>query len=340
MMMMPTRGGHLMPVGRTTRRAFIAGLGSTAVFPLVARAQQRLVPLIGFLAVSIPSIEKPRLDAFLKRFRELGWVDGRTVNIEYRWAEGRNDRYGEIAAEFARLKVDLIVTAGAAPVSAIKKSTSTIPVVFAIATDPVGTGIVDSLARPGGNATGLSYLGRDIAAKRLEFAREALTGLGRVAILANSGAPGPLVEMQEVERAANMLALKVVAFKIQRAEDIPTTIEMLKDRTDALYVCADPLVNANRISIVNLALDVGLATIFGERENVDAGGLMSYGPNVADMYRRAAELADKILRGVKASDIPVEQPTKLEFVVNLKTAKALGLVVPPSLLARADEVIE
>jgi putative ABC transport system substrate-binding protein len=322
------------------RRAFIAGLGSAVAWPVVGHAEQRAVPLIGFLMVSTPSTEKPRLDAFLRRFRELGWIDGRTVNIEYRWAEGRNDRYAEIAAEFARLKVDLIVTAGAAPVSAIKQSTSTIPVVFGIATDPVGTGIVDSLARPGGNVTGLSYLGGDIAAKRLEFAREALTGLGRLAVMANSGTPGPLVEMREVENAANMLGLKVIAFKIQRAEEIPTAIEALKDRTDALYVCADPLVNANRSRIVTLALDMGLATVFGERENVDAGGLMSYGPNVSDMYRRAAELADKILRGVKASDIPVEQPTKLEFVINLKTAKALGLTIAPTLLARADEVIE
>jgi putative tryptophan/tyrosine transport system substrate-binding protein len=322
------------------RRQFITLLGAAATWPLVARAQQRTMPVIGFFGVSTPSTDKLRLAAFVQRLRELGWTEGRTVTIEYRWAEGRTERFAEIVAELARLKVDVIVTAGAGPVFAVKQATSLIPIVFAIATDPVGTGIVASLARPGGNATGLSYLGRDLAAKRLELAREVLTGLARLAIVANSGAPGAIVEMREILTAASTVGLGVAPYEIQQREDIAPAFAALKDRADALYVCADPLVNANRIHIVTLALSARLPTIFGERENVDEGGLMSYGPNVPAMFRRAAELVDKILRGAKPGDIPVEQPTRFEFVINLKTARALGLEIPPTLLARADEVIE
>ena len=324
------------------RREVITLVGGALVaWPLAARAQQAgKLPTIGYIASSTPSAESQRIAAFLQRLRELGWIEGRTVAIEYRWAEGRTGRFAEIAAELARLKVDVIVTAGAAPVFAAKQATSFIPIVFAIATDPVGTGIVASLARPGGNATGLSYLGRDLAAKRLELAREVFTGLARLAIMANSGAPGARVEMREIHTAASTLGLGVATYEIEREEHIAPAFAALKDRADALYVCADPLVNANRMHIVTLALSARLPTIFGERENVDAGGLMSYGPNVPGMFRRAAELVDKILRGAKPGDIPVEQPTRFEFVLNLITARALGLEIPPTLLARADEVIE
>jgi putative tryptophan/tyrosine transport system substrate-binding protein len=321
------------------RREFIAGLGSAAVWPVTAHAQQRPRPVVGFLGVSAPSTEKPRIDAFLQRFGELGWRDGQNVVVEFRWAEGRKERYAEIASEFAKLRVDIVVTAGAAAVSAVKAVTSAIPIVFAIASDPVGTGIVDSLSRPGGNVTGLSYLGPDLAAKRLEFAREMISGMRVIGIMANTGAPGPVVELREVRAAAGSLGFEPITLEIQKAADIASAIEKLQ-KGAALYVCADPLVVTNRRRIIASALEGGIPTIFGEREFVDAEGLFSYGPSLQSMYSRAAELADKILRGVSPKDIPVEQPTKFELVINLKTARVLGLTVAPSLLARADEVIE
>ncbi len=328
-----------MPVGRTNRRAFIAGLGSATAWPVTAYAQQRPRPVVGFLGVSAPSTEKPRVDAFLQRFGELGWRDGQNVVVEFRWAEGRKDRYAEIASEFARRKVDVVVTAGAAAVSAVKRATSTIPIVFGIASDPVGTGIVDSLSRPGGNVTGLSYLGPDLAAKRLEFAREMISGMRVVGILGNTSAPGPVVELREVRAAAGSLGFEPIALEIQEAADIAPAIEKLQ-KGAALYVCADPLVVTNRRRIIASALEGNIPTIFGEREDVDAGGLFSYGPNLQSMYRRAAELADKILHGVSPKDIPVEQPTKFELVLNLRTAKTLGITIPSDVIARADEVIE
>jgi putative tryptophan/tyrosine transport system substrate-binding protein len=321
------------------RRDFIRLLGGAAAWPHVAHAQQPM-PVIGLLNTSTQSTEQPRVDAFIRRFGELGWRDGRTVTIESRWAEGRAERFSEIAAEFVRLKVNVIVTAGAGPVSAVRQVTRLIPIVFAIATDPVGTGLVATLAHPGGNITGLSYMGTDLAAKRLELLRGVSAGFSRLAIIANSGAAGAMLEMRATQTTASTLGLETILLEIGTANQISPAIALLKDRVDALYVCSDPLINANRIPVVTSALGARLLTVFGERENVDAGGLMSYGPNVPDMYRRAAEVVDKILRGTKPADIPVEQPTKFEFIVNLKTAKALGLTVPATLLARADEVIE
>ena len=320
------------------RREFIGLVGGAAAWPLIAHAQQP-VPMVGLLN-STSSSEQPRVDAFIKRFGELGWNNGRTVAIEFRWSEGRAERVAEIAAEFVRLKVNVIVTAGAGPVSAVRQVTQLIPIVFAIATDPVGTGLVTTLARPGGSTTGLSYMGTDLAAKRLELLRGIVAGFSRLAIMANSGAAGAMLEMHKTQTTATTLGLEAVSLEIGTGDQIAPAIAMLKNRADALYVCADPLINANRIPIVTSALSARMPTVFGERENVDAGGLMSYGPNVPDMYRRAAEMVDKILRGTKPADLPVEQPTKFELVINVKTAKALGLTVPPSLLARADEVIE
>ena len=320
------------------RREFIGLVGGAAAWQLIARAQQP-VPMVGLLN-STPSSEQPRVDAFIKRFGELGWNNGRTVAIEFRWSEGRAERVAEIAAEFVRLKVNVIVTAGAGPVSAVRQVTQLIPIVFAIATDPVGTGLVTTLARPGGSTTGLSYMGTDLAAKRLELLRGIVAGFTRLAIMANSGAAGAMLEMQKTQATASTLGLEAVSLEIGTSDQIAPAIAMLKNRADALYVCADPLINANRIPIVTSALSARMPTVFGERENVDAGGLMSYGPNVSDMYRRAAEMVDKILRGTKPADIPIEQPTKFEFIINLKTAKALGLDVPFHLQQRADEVIE
>ena len=252
----------------------------------------------------------------MQRLRELGWIEGRTVAIEYRWAEGRSERFAEIAAEFVRLKVDVIVTSGTA-VLAAKQATSVIPIVFAVAGDPVGTGLVASLARPGGNVTGLSIQATDLAGKRLELLREVVPGLRRLAIMANVGNPAAVLEMGEVQATARTLGLEVATFEIRRAEDIAPAFEALKGRADALYVCADPLVNTNRIRINTLALGARLPTMYGFREYVEAGGLMSYGPNFPDLFRRAADFVDKILRGAKPADIPVEQPTKFDLVINL-----------------------
>ena len=315
--------------------------GAAAAWPLAARAQQPgKLPTIGFLGASTPSAESQWIAAFVQRLRELGWIEGRTVAIEYRWAEGRSERFAEIAAEFVRLKVDVIVTSGTPAVLAAKQATSVIPIVFATAGDPVGTGLVASLARPGGNVTGLSIQSTDLAGKRLELLREVVPGLRRLAIMANVGNPVAVLEMGEVQAAARTLGLEVATFEIRRAEDIAPAFEALKGRADALYVCTDPLVNTNRIRINTLALGARLPTMHGFREYVEAGGLMSYGPNFPDLFRRAADYVDKILRGAKPGDIPVEQPTKFDLVINLTTAKALGLTVPPTLLARADEVIE
>jgi len=326
------------------RREFITLLGSAAVasaiWPRVARAQQPAkVPTIGFLGASTPSAWSHWSSAFVQRLHELGWIEGRTVAIEYRWAEGRGERYAEIAAEFVRLKVDVILTVGGA-VPASKQATSVIPIVFAIAVDPVGTGLVASLARPGENVTGLSMQAADLAGKRLEFLREVLPGLRRLAIMANVGYQASVVEIGEAQAAARKLALEVEVLEIRRAEDIAPAFGTLKSGTQALYVCGDALVTANRARISTMALGARLPTIYPDRAFLETGGLMAYGANNADLFRRAAEYVDKILRGAKPGDLPVEQPTKFELALNVIAANAIGLTVPPSLLARADEVIE
>jgi putative tryptophan/tyrosine transport system substrate-binding protein len=321
------------------RRQFITLLGGTVAWPLVARAQQVAMPVIGYLGANTPSAESQRIAAFVRRLRELGWIDGRNIAIEYRWAEGRPERATEIAAEFVRLKVDAFVTYATVPVMAAKQATSSIPIIFAVAGDPVGTGIVASLARPGSNVTGVSLQKTDLAGKRLELLRELVPGLHRLAILANVGSSGVMPEVREVQAGAGTLGLDVATSEIRRAEDIAPAFEALKGRAEALYVCGDPLVDTNRIRIITLALAARLPTISDFREYVEAG-VISYGPNFPDLFRRAAELVDKVLRGTKPGDIPVEQPTKFDLVVNLTTAKALGLEIPSSVLARADEVIE
>jgi putative tryptophan/tyrosine transport system substrate-binding protein len=322
------------------RRQFIAGLGSAAAWPLAARAQQaRKLPTIGLMGATTPSAQTRWTAAFVQRLRDLNWIEGRTVTIEYRWSEGRSERLAEIAAEFVRLKVDVIVTPGGGAFAA-KRATSTIPIVFTAATDPVGSGLVAGLARPGSNVTGMSLQAYDLASKRLELLRAVLNGLRRVGIMANASYSAPLQEMREVREAANKLGLEVLTREIRRAEEIGPAFATFKDRADALYVVADPLMSTNRVSINTLAFGARLPTMHGFREFVDEGGLMSYGPSFSDLYRRAAELVDKILRGAKPADIPVEQPTKFELVINLKTAKALGLTIPETLLATADEVIQ
>jgi putative tryptophan/tyrosine transport system substrate-binding protein len=322
------------------RRDFITLLSGAAAWPLAARAQQpSKLPTIGFLGATA-SIESQRVAAFVQRLRELGWIDGRNLAIEYRWAEGRNERYAENAAEFVRLKVDVIVTVATPPTVAAKQATSVIPIVFAAANDPVRSGLVATLARPGGNVTGLSNQVSETGGKKLEFLRVVVPGLHRMAILANITNPGVLLDMDEAQAAARSLSLEVIKSEIHRAEDISPAIDALKGRADALYVCADPLVNTHRIGVNIMAVAARLPTMHGLREYVEAGGLMSYGANTPDLFRRAADYVDKILRGVRPTDLPVEQPTKFDFVINLTTAKALGLEISPTLLARADEVIE
>jgi putative ABC transport system substrate-binding protein len=324
------------------RRAFIAGLGGVAAWPLAARAQQppAKLPTIGFLGAATPAVANQWVAAFERRLRELGWIEARTIAIEYRWAEGNSDRYSEIAAEFIRLKVDAIVTWGAAPVLAAKRATAQIPIVFAGQADPVGAGMVASLARPGGNVTGLSLQQTDTTDKRLDTFARGCTQSWPAGDMANAGGPGAVREMGKVQATARAVGLQVTTFLIRQVDDIAPAIEALKSRADALYVATDPLMFTHRIRINALARGARLPTIYGSREYVDAGGLVSYAPNWTDIFRRAADYVDKILRGTKPGDIPVEQPTKFDLVVNLKTAKALDLELSPSLLARADEVIE
>ena len=330
-----------MPVGRGNRRAFIAAIAGVAAWPLAAHAQQSgKLPLIGFLGANTASSQRQWTDAFLQRLRELGWIEGRTVAIEYRWAEGRLERSAEIVTELLRLKVDIIVTHSAELVLAAKRKTAVIPIIFPAAADPVGTGLVASLTRPSGNATGLSLQATDVAGKRVEILREVLPGLRRLGIVANIDAPAAVLEMRDAQAAASTVGLATATFEIQRTNDIASAIDALKDRAEALYVVNDPLLTTNRNRLAILAVGARLPTMHGFREYVEAGGLVSYGANFPALFRRGAEYVDKILRGAKPADLPVEQPTKFDLVINQITAKALGLTIPPTLLARADEVIE
>src|SRR5262249_1155952 len=323
------------------RRDFITLLGGAAAWPLAARAQQPpKLPTIGFLGSATSATHGQLVAAFVQHLRELGWIEGRTVAIELRWAEGRTERYAEIAAEFVRLNVDVIVTAGTPPVVAAKQATSIIPIVFATVGDPVGSGLVKTLAQPGGNVTGLSPLGTDLAAKRLELLRGLLSDLRQVGGLTNADNPSSIADLVEIQAASRTLGLAVTPVQIRRPDDIAPAFEALKGRADALYVLPDPLVTANRLRINILALGARWPTIHAFREYVEAGGLMFYGPNLSDLFRSAADFVVKVLRGTKAGDIPVEQATKFELIINLTTAKALGLTIPESFLLRADEVIE
>jgi putative ABC transport system substrate-binding protein len=326
------RGKHVK------RRKFITLLGgATAAWPLAARAQSAgRLPTIGFLGAD-PSAFSPWTNAFVSRLRELGWIENRTVAIEYRWSEGRTERYAEIAAEFVQAKVDVIVTVGSA-VPSVRQATTTIPIVFAVGIDPVGSGLVASLAKPGGNVTGLSLQAAYLAGKRLELLREVVPQLRRLGIIFNAGNAQPTLEMEETKAAAQTLSLDVVALEIRQPADIAPAFDTAK--VDAVYVAIDQLMVANLARILTLALGARLPTVFSTRDFVRSGGFMSYGPNYSDLFRRSADYVDKILRGTKPGDIPVEQPTKFELVINLTTAKALGLNIPQQFVLRADDVIE
>ena len=321
------------------RREFITVVGGAAAWPLAARAQQaRKLPTIGFLGAD-PTAFTPWTNAFVSRLRELGWIENRTVAIEYRWSEGRAERYAEIAAEFVRINVDVIVTVGSA-VPTVRQAATTIPIVFAVGIDPVRSGLVASLAKPGGNVTGLSLQAANLAGKRIELLREAVPQLHRLGIIFNVGNAQPVLEMEDTKAAAETLGLDVVPLEIRQATDIAPAFDTVKAQVDALYVAIDQLMVANLARILTLALGARLPTVFSTRDFVQFGGFMSYGPNYSDLFRRSADYVDKILRGTKPGDIPVEQPTKFELVVNLTTARALGLNIPQRFVLRADEVIE
>ena len=321
------------------RREFITLVGGAAAWPLAARAQQSgKLPTIGFLGGDAAGW-RPWTDAFVARLRELGWIEGRTVAIEYRWTGGRPERAAEFAAEFVRLNADIIVTNSSSALS-VKQATSIIPIVFVLGSDPLGTGLVTNLARPGGNITGLSIQQTDIAGKRLQLLTEVVPRLRRLAIIANAGFAEGVHESREVQVAARTLGLEVSTLEIRRAEDIAPAFDAIRDRADALYIAVDALFNANRTRIITLALTARLPMVLNTGEFVQAGGLMSYGPDFPTLFRQAAEYVDKILRGAKSGELPVQQPTKFELVINLTTAKALGLTIPHNFLVLADEVIE
>jgi len=322
------------------RRQFIRGLCSgVAAWPLAAYAQQESEPRhIGVLGADA-TVWEPWMAALTARLRHLGWIVGENIAIEYRWAEGKSRRVSEIAAEFLRQDVDVIVTYGSA-VPILKQATTTIPIVFAVAFDPVRDGLVQSLAHPGGNVTGMSIQQLDLVDKRLELLHEVIPHLHRLAILADAGYAEPMLEAERVKSAAQALGLEAARLGIWGSQDITPALEAPKGKADALYVVSDALIAANRARIVRLALSEHLPTIFSYDDYVEAGGFISYGPNYADLFRRAADMVDEILHGKKPGDIPVEQPTKFDFAVNVKTATTLGLVIPPMLLTTADEVIQ
>ena len=326
------------------RRRFVSGL-MTGVWltPLAVGAQPAgKVPRIGWLAFGSPLGALQNLDVFRRGLRELGWIEGQNLVIEYRLAEGKAERYPDLAAELVRLRVDVIVTSSGEPaILAAKRATTTIPIVMAISADPVGTGLVASLARPGGNVTGLSILAPEVAGKRLQLLKEAVPRASRVAVLWNAAYPGKALELSETQSAARALGVTLQSVEVRGPNDFPNAFSAItRARPDALITFSDPLTNAERSRIVDFATRSRLPMISETRQFADAGGLMTYGASTADLVRRSATYVDKILKGAKPADLPVEQPAKFELVINLKTAKALGLTVPPTILFQADEVIK
>ena len=326
------------------RREFITLIGGATAWPLAARAQQSTkMPAIGVLSPGRSEPPDSSLDlvnAFLQGLQGLGYIEGRIITVERQFAQWQQARLRELAADLVARKVDVLVANSTTAALAAKEATGTIPIVAISMADPVADELVASLARPGGNVTGLSTLTPDLAGKRLELLREMVPGIRRLAFLANISNPITALERRHVQAAAAALGFEVVALEIRRGEDISPVLETLKGRAHALYVAGDPLILTNRVRINTWSLVAQLPAIYNSREYVEAAGLMSYGVNWPDLFRRSAEYVDKILRGAKPADIPVEQPTKFDLVINLTTAKALGLNIAESFLARADEVIE
>jgi putative ABC transport system substrate-binding protein len=325
------------------RREFITLLcGAAAAWPLAARAQQSAGKIyrIGFLWDG-PTVFQDALEAFRRALRDLGYVEGRNIVIEYRWAEGKPERMRELAEELVRFKVDVIMAPTSIYTGAAKRATSTIPIVFMSHADPLGSGHVTSLARPGGNVTGLSLMMTETNVKLLELFKEAVAGLSRVAVIFDPATPSHGPGLKAAEAAGPALGLRVQAVAVRSATEFESAFSaIVRERADGVLVLSTPLYIAEARRLADLALTHKLPSMFGPRHHVEAGGLMSYSPDRADLWRRGASYVDKVLRGIDPADLPVEQPTKFELVINLKTAKALGLTVPPTLLARADEVIE
>jgi len=313
--------------------------GAAAAWPLAAAGQPAKLPVVGFLVAGTQGSHGAWVAAFTKRMSELGWSDGRNVTIDYRWAAGDNQRMEEFAAEFVQRKVDVIVSS-ANGVNIARRATSSIPIVFAAFSDPVASGLAESLARPGGNVTGLTVQPSDLASKRVGLLREIIPNLRQLSALTNVASSGFLQEANGIRAAAAALNIEAKIFELRTADDIWPALAAMKGRTDALYVLSEPLVNAHKAQILETVTVAKIPTIFGFREFVDAGGLMSYGPNFSDLFRRAADFTDKILRGAKPADMPVQQPVKFDLILNLKAAKAIGLNIPESFLLLADEVIE
>jgi len=307
-----------------------------------AEAQQTKIPRIGFLVPSSPSASSSRIAAFRQGLRELGYVEGKNIVIEYRYAEGKQDLQTDLAAELVRLKVDLIVTSSTPGVLAVKKTSSTVPIVFAtISDDPVASGLVASLARPGGNITGLTLLGPELGGKRLELLKEAVPNVTRVALLWNSANPSHGLQSKETHAAAQAMGLQLQSLEVRSSREFDSAFETaLRERAQALITLPEPLFNTHLKRIVEFAAKNRLPAMYAVPEFADTGGLMAYGPSYPDLYRRAATYVDKILKGAKPADLPVEQPTKIEFIINLKTAKQIGLTIPPNVLVRADKVIK
>jgi putative ABC transport system substrate-binding protein len=325
------------------RRAFLGSLtGSLLAAPFAAEAQQAgKVYRIGFISPASSSPMAARDEAFRQGLRALGYILGQNITIEYRWADGKNERLTGFAAELVNLKLDIIVTHGGEATRAVQQVTTTIPIVIAAADDPLASGLVASLARPGGNITGLSILTPDLTGKRLELLKALLPGLTRVAVLWNPGNPISEPELRKAEAAAAPLGLQLQSLGLRDPREFASAFSSMKrERADALFLLSDAMFFGRRKEIADLAASNRLPLVAHLREFADAGGLMTYGPNVLELHRRAATYVDKILKGAKPGDLPVEQPTKFDLVINLKTAKALGLTIPPSLLQRADEVIE
>jgi putative ABC transport system substrate-binding protein len=325
------------------RRAFLGTLASGLLAaPLAAVAQQAgKVYRVGFLGNSTASLEANLVGPFREGLRDLGYVEGRNIMIEYRWAEGKYERFPALVAELATRKVDVIVTAGTPAALAVKKTAASIPLVMAAVGDPVGVGLVADLARPGGNVTGLSAIAPELEGKRLELLREVVPKLSHVAVMWNPDNPFHAGSLKELRAAAQVLGIKLQLLGVRVSEELTAAFTaILKERPGALLVLADRIFLHNRARIVDFEAKRRLPGVYAYRELVEAGGLMSFGPSYAGMHKRAAYYVDKILKGAKPADLPVEQPTKFELVINLKTAKTFGLTIPPSVLARADEIIE
>jgi putative ABC transport system substrate-binding protein len=326
-----------------TRREFITLLaGGAAAWPFAAPAQEAAkTPRIGFLGNSTPALETNLIGPFRDGLRALGYEEGRNIVIEYRWAEGKYDRFPALVAELLAANVDVLVTAGTPASLAIKKARTSVPVVMIAVGDPVGTGLVPSLARPGGNLTGLSSIAPDLEGKRLELLREVVPKLSYVGMFINSANPFHTVSVQQARAAAQALGIKLQLLDVRAAEDLDGAFTaILKERPEALLILADRVFLHDRMRMMDFAIKYRLPSVNAYHELVEAGGLMSFGPSYEDMHRRAATYVDKILKGAKPADLPIEQPTKFTLTLNLKSAKAIGVDVPPFLLARADEVIE